>query len=101
VIDHHDNGNLGPDTLDLIGDGYTVREAKVVFENNGIHWPRHENPQTIGTRGSSCQLITVFRQQPQLSRISVYAQQSAVGSHTAYIQAGFQQFCSKLLKLRT
>jgi hypothetical protein len=74
VIDHHDNGHLRPDSLDLIGDGCTIHEAQVVLENYGIHRPRHEKPQTIGTGGSGCQFVTVFGQQTQLSRIPMYAQ---------------------------
>jgi hypothetical protein len=47
VIDHHDNGHLGPHPLDLIGDGCAIDEAQMVFEDNRIHRPRHEKPQTL------------------------------------------------------
>jgi hypothetical protein len=44
VIDKHDNGHLGPDVPDLVGDGCAIQEAQVVFENDSIHVPRHKKP---------------------------------------------------------
>jgi len=74
VIGQHDNGHLRPDLFDLIGDSCTVQEAEVVLEDDGIYGPRHEKPQTLGTVGSGCQLVSVFLQQTQLSWIAVYTQ---------------------------
>ncbi|MGA2005325.1 MAG: hypothetical protein ABSG70_18200 [Terriglobales bacterium] len=89
VIGKHDNGYFGPDLLDLIGDGCTVQEAEVVFEDDGIHGTRHEKPQAVGTVGSGCQLVSVFLQQNQLSWIVVYAQQGVVGTDAGmYIKEG-------------
>jgi hypothetical protein len=71
--------------LDLVGDGYAIHEAEMVFKDNCIHGPRHEEPQTIGTVGRGCQLVSVFLQQTQLRWIPVYAEQGAIGSHAVYV----------------
>ena len=89
VIGHHNNGYFGSYLLDLISDSCAVHEAEVVLEDDGIHRPRHQKPQAIGTVGSGCQFVSVFLQQTQLRWIAVYAQQSAVGAHAGlYIKEG-------------
>jgi len=88
VIDQHDDGHVGPHLLDLIGDSCAIHESKVVLEDDGIHGPRHEKPQAIGTVGSGCQLIAIFLQHTQLSWVAVYTQQGAVGSHASYVYQG-------------
>ncbi len=62
MIHQHDNRYFRPDLLNLIGDGCSIEEAEMVFEDNCMHGLRHEKPQTIRTVGSGCQIISVFPQ---------------------------------------
>jgi len=62
VVGQHDNRDVGPSLLDLVGDGSSIYETQVVLKHNRIHWTRQEKPQAIGTICSRCQLITLFFQ---------------------------------------
>ena len=68
--------------LDLSRHHPAVQQAQVILEHDCIHGQRHEKPQAIGTIGRGYQIVSVFLQQTQLSRVPVYAKQSAVCSHT-------------------
>ncbi len=74
MIDQHYDRYIRSDLLDHISNGCTIQQTQLVLEDDCIHRPRHEKPQTIRTGRSGCQLVTVFCQQTQLSRIAMYAQ---------------------------
>jgi hypothetical protein len=98
VIHQHDDRNIRPDLLNLVGDGRAIEEAEVVLEDHCMHGPRHEKPETIGTISGGCQLVSAFLQQTQFRGIPVYAEQGAIGSHAVYVYQGrFPQICAKLL----
>jgi len=37
MVRQHDDGQLRPDSFDLIGDGPAIEKAEVEFDDNGIH----------------------------------------------------------------
>ena len=52
------------------------------------------------TGGRGDKLVSVLLQKTQLSRVPVYTEESAVGSHNAYVyRQGELQLCSKLLTI--
>ena len=74
VLREHDDGDFWFDMLDLGSDDGPIQKAKVVLEHNCIHRPRHEEPQAFVTIARGQQVVSVFLQQTQLSRVPVYAQ---------------------------
>ncbi len=74
VIDQHDHGYVRPGLLDLIGDRHAIQQAQVVFEDNGVHRPRYQEPQSIRTIGCGRQFVSVLLQVAKLSGIPVNAQ---------------------------
>ena len=62
MVRQHDDGQLRPDSFDLIGDGPAIEKAEVEFDDNGIHGQRHEKTQTLGAGGGGREFIAVFRQ---------------------------------------
>jgi hypothetical protein len=100
VIGQHYDGYIRPHSLDFTGNGCAIQETQVVLEDDGIHGPRHKHPQTFGTVGCRCQLISMFLQQTQLFRIPVDTQERPVGCHGDHLyKATILQCCSKLLNV--
>lgn len=74
VVRHHDYRNLRLHPLDFICYVRTVQKAEVIFDNDRIHWPRHQEAQTIVTVDGCDQPVSRFLQKVQLGRIAMYAQ---------------------------
>jgi len=74
VIGQHYDRYIRPDLLDFVGNRYAIQQTQVVLDDNGIHRPRHKQPQTVGTVSCGCQVVSVFPQQTQLAWIPVDTQ---------------------------
>jgi len=47
MVRQHDDGQLRPDSFDLIGDGPAIEKAEVEFDDNGIHGSDTKKTQTL------------------------------------------------------
>ena len=85
MIGKHYDWELWLDLFDVCRNDCTIHQTQMVLKHNCIDGPRLQELQAFRAAGRSEQLVSVFSQEGQLTRVSVNAEESAVGSHSLQV----------------
>jgi hypothetical protein len=85
MIGKHYDGEFWLDVFDVCRNDCTICQTQMVLQHNCIYGPRLQKLKALRAASRCEQLVSVFSEERQLSRVSMNAEESAVGSHSIQV----------------